>query len=278
MYWWYLAVNTTIKINRSNCSHWFYLIVATCFGPHLGPSSGSLIKYFSCYWTVIIWIHILLTWYPWKVFRRKLVLIYKYAVIFMDHKSHKATASYNKDNGIWSKLEKYGELMNKSTLCAESGRKIPLTLVKSSASALHARKERLLKPAKIENKRQKWNEGGTPGFKSQASTYQVRLGYVRTYLSAIFHHQCKSVYWSTFFVVVSSTAVCTILSTRLVRADRRRGLMYRSSLYSHIWVWRLDVRQQPNKVRCNQLVVRFDLLLSFQPSFGMCYPLHYHLT
>jgi hypothetical protein len=52
-YWWYLAVNTTIKINQSNYSHWFYLIVATCFGPHLGQSSGSLIKYVSCYWTVL---------------------------------------------------------------------------------------------------------------------------------------------------------------------------------------------------------------------------------
>jgi hypothetical protein len=58
--WWYLAVNTTIeiRINQSKCSHWFYLIVATCFGPHMGPSSGSLSKYFSCYWTALIWIHI----------------------------------------------------------------------------------------------------------------------------------------------------------------------------------------------------------------------------
>jgi hypothetical protein len=49
--WWYWAVNTTIeiKINKFNCSHWFYLIVATCFGPHLGPSSGSLIKYVTCH-------------------------------------------------------------------------------------------------------------------------------------------------------------------------------------------------------------------------------------
>jgi hypothetical protein len=58
--WWYLVFNTTIKIkvNQSNYSHWFYLIFATCFGPHLGPSSGSLIKYVSCYGTVLIWIHI----------------------------------------------------------------------------------------------------------------------------------------------------------------------------------------------------------------------------
>jgi hypothetical protein len=35
--WWYLAVNTIkIKINQSNCSYWFYFIVATCFGPHFG--------------------------------------------------------------------------------------------------------------------------------------------------------------------------------------------------------------------------------------------------
>jgi hypothetical protein len=52
--WWYLVVNKTVKINQSNCSHWFYLIVATCFGQHLGPSSGNLVKYVSCYWTVLI--------------------------------------------------------------------------------------------------------------------------------------------------------------------------------------------------------------------------------
>jgi hypothetical protein len=56
--WWYLAVNKTIKINQSNCSHWFYLIVVICFDPHLGSSSRSLIKYVSYYWTVVIWIHI----------------------------------------------------------------------------------------------------------------------------------------------------------------------------------------------------------------------------
>jgi hypothetical protein len=44
----YLAINTTIKVNQSNCSHWFYFIVATCFGPHLGLSSGSLTKYINC--------------------------------------------------------------------------------------------------------------------------------------------------------------------------------------------------------------------------------------
>jgi hypothetical protein len=37
------------------------LRVATCFGPHSGPSSGSLIKYVSCYWTVLIWTHITAT-------------------------------------------------------------------------------------------------------------------------------------------------------------------------------------------------------------------------
>jgi hypothetical protein len=55
---WYLAVNVTIKINRPNCSEWFYLIVAISFGPRLGPSSGSFTKYVSCYWAVLIWIHI----------------------------------------------------------------------------------------------------------------------------------------------------------------------------------------------------------------------------
>jgi hypothetical protein len=58
--WWYLTVNTTIKIktNQSNCSHWLYLIVAKCFGPHLGPYSGSLVNYVSCYWIVLIWIRV----------------------------------------------------------------------------------------------------------------------------------------------------------------------------------------------------------------------------
>jgi hypothetical protein len=57
---WDFVVNTTIKIkiNHSNCSNWFYLILNTCFGPHLGPSSGSLIEYVSCYWTVLICIYI----------------------------------------------------------------------------------------------------------------------------------------------------------------------------------------------------------------------------
>jgi hypothetical protein len=31
-----LVVNTTIKTNQSNCLHWYNLITATCFGPHLG--------------------------------------------------------------------------------------------------------------------------------------------------------------------------------------------------------------------------------------------------
>jgi hypothetical protein len=44
-----LAVNTTTKINQSNCLRWFYLITSTCFGPHLGSSSGSFIKYVSYY-------------------------------------------------------------------------------------------------------------------------------------------------------------------------------------------------------------------------------------
>jgi hypothetical protein len=52
------AVNTRIQINQSNCLQWFELITATCFGPHLGPSSGSFIKYVSCYWNIQIWIHI----------------------------------------------------------------------------------------------------------------------------------------------------------------------------------------------------------------------------
>jgi hypothetical protein len=42
-------------INQSNCSHWFHLITAICFGPYLGPSSGSFIKYVSCYWNILIW-------------------------------------------------------------------------------------------------------------------------------------------------------------------------------------------------------------------------------
>jgi hypothetical protein len=37
-----------IKINQSNCSHWLYLIVVTCFDPQLGLSSSCLVK----------WIHI----------------------------------------------------------------------------------------------------------------------------------------------------------------------------------------------------------------------------
>jgi hypothetical protein len=62
---WYLAINTTIKIkiNQSNCSHWFYLIVAMCFSPHSGPSSGSLVKSVSCYWTVEMWIHFSATYH-----------------------------------------------------------------------------------------------------------------------------------------------------------------------------------------------------------------------
>jgi hypothetical protein len=52
------AVNTTIKINQSNCLHWFSLITATCFDPHLGPSSGNFVKYVLCYWNILIWIHI----------------------------------------------------------------------------------------------------------------------------------------------------------------------------------------------------------------------------
>jgi hypothetical protein len=40
--WWYLAVNTTINKNKPiECSHWFYLMVVTCFCPNMGPSSGS---------------------------------------------------------------------------------------------------------------------------------------------------------------------------------------------------------------------------------------------
>jgi hypothetical protein len=51
---WIFGGNKTIIINQSNCSHWFYLIVATYFGSNLGPSSGSLTKYVSCYSTVLI--------------------------------------------------------------------------------------------------------------------------------------------------------------------------------------------------------------------------------
>jgi hypothetical protein len=52
--WRDLAVNTTIKMSKSNCSRWFYLIITTYFGPYLGPSSGSLFKHVSCYWNVLI--------------------------------------------------------------------------------------------------------------------------------------------------------------------------------------------------------------------------------
>jgi hypothetical protein len=50
--------NKYFKINQSNCLHWFYLITATCFGPYFGPSSGSFIKYISCYWNILIWVYI----------------------------------------------------------------------------------------------------------------------------------------------------------------------------------------------------------------------------
>jgi hypothetical protein len=53
-----LAVNTTIKLNQQNCSHWIYLITATCLDPYLVPSSGSFITYVSGYWNILIWIHI----------------------------------------------------------------------------------------------------------------------------------------------------------------------------------------------------------------------------
>jgi hypothetical protein len=65
--WWDLAVNTTIKIklkikiNQSNRSHWFYLIVGTYFGQHMGPSAGSLIKHISCCLNILIWININVT-------------------------------------------------------------------------------------------------------------------------------------------------------------------------------------------------------------------------
>jgi hypothetical protein len=44
--WWHFVVNTAmkIKIYQSCCSNWFYLIVATGFCLHMGPSSGSLIN------------------------------------------------------------------------------------------------------------------------------------------------------------------------------------------------------------------------------------------
>jgi hypothetical protein len=40
---WYLAVKATIKINSWNCSNWFCLTDATCFGPHLGAPLGGLL-------------------------------------------------------------------------------------------------------------------------------------------------------------------------------------------------------------------------------------------
>jgi hypothetical protein len=60
---WYLAVNTTIKINQLNSSQWFYSIVATCFGPRFGISSGGLIKYVSSCSTALMWIHISATYH-----------------------------------------------------------------------------------------------------------------------------------------------------------------------------------------------------------------------
>jgi hypothetical protein len=49
---WYVCRqhNGYFKINRSTCLHWFYLITATCVGPYFGLSTGSFIKYVSCYW------------------------------------------------------------------------------------------------------------------------------------------------------------------------------------------------------------------------------------
>jgi hypothetical protein len=57
-----LAFNTRTK-NKLNCLHWLYLITATCFGPYLGPSSNSFIKYVSRYWNILIWININVTQY-----------------------------------------------------------------------------------------------------------------------------------------------------------------------------------------------------------------------
>jgi hypothetical protein len=53
-----MAVKIAIEIRASNCLHLFYLITATCFGPHFGPSSDSFIKYVWCYWNIPKWIHI----------------------------------------------------------------------------------------------------------------------------------------------------------------------------------------------------------------------------
>jgi hypothetical protein len=61
---WYLAANTAVnKMNQSNCSHWSYFMVATCFDRHMGPSSGILIKYVPGYWTGLMWVHISATYH-----------------------------------------------------------------------------------------------------------------------------------------------------------------------------------------------------------------------
>jgi hypothetical protein len=46
-----------LRINQSNCLHWFYLISATCFGPYFGKPSGSFTKDISCYWLFLIWMY-----------------------------------------------------------------------------------------------------------------------------------------------------------------------------------------------------------------------------
>jgi hypothetical protein len=55
--------NKHFKINQSNCSRWVYLIIATCFDPYFGPSSGRFIKNASHYWNILLWIHITVNHY-----------------------------------------------------------------------------------------------------------------------------------------------------------------------------------------------------------------------
>jgi hypothetical protein len=56
-----LIVNTTNTSNNKPIKsylHWLQLIAATYFGQYLGPSPGRIIKWDSCYWNILIWIHI----------------------------------------------------------------------------------------------------------------------------------------------------------------------------------------------------------------------------
>jgi hypothetical protein len=57
-YTWWLdrQHNKYFKYKPTKCCylHWLYLVTATCLGPYW----GSLIKYISCYWNILIWIHV----------------------------------------------------------------------------------------------------------------------------------------------------------------------------------------------------------------------------